>query len=114
MEKTVIYCDLCDKESGTAFSFAVDSEMDPAGSRDTIHKRVDLCPGCCAKQLELFILGLSWAARNEFAHSILKDKKQYLSALTKHERINGPNDLSPLATLIKACMPPPEATHTAR
>lgn len=89
MEKTVIYCDMCNKPEAHGYSFAVDSEMDGAGSTDTIHRRVDLCPKCSAEQLELFIAALPWRARQKLVEVILKDHKYYLSHLTRAERING-------------------------
>lgn len=89
MEKTVTYCDLCGKPDAHGFSFAVDTEMDGAGDRDTIHKRVDLCPKCSTAQLELFIDSLPWPARRKLADMILKDKKLYLSHLSRTERFRG-------------------------
>jgi len=87
MEKTVTYCDICGKPDAHGFSFA--AEMDGAGSRDTIHKRVDLCPKCSASQLELFIDSLPWTGRRKLADMILKDKKLYLSHLSSTERFRG-------------------------
>ncbi len=89
MEKTVTYCDLCGAEGARAFSFAVDSQMDGAGDTDTIHKRVDLCPKCCAAQLDLFIAAQPWQAREKLAEMILKEKKLYLSHLSRAERFRG-------------------------
>jgi len=89
MEKTVVYCDHCGKPDAFKFSFAVDSEMDGAGDRDTIHKQVDLCAACCASQLELFILALPWPARQKLAEDILKGKTFYLGHMSRAERLHG-------------------------
>lgn len=88
MEKKVIYCDICGSEDAFQFSFAVDSQMDGAGDTDTIHERVDLCPKCCAAQLELFIAALPWTARQVLVGKI-RNRALYLSHMSRAERRNG-------------------------
>jgi len=89
MEKQVIFCDHCSKEGGIPFSYEVDNERDAAGDTDTITERVDLCPLCCAKQLELFILALPWTARKKFTEDLLKSKKFYLGHMSRTQRVYG-------------------------
>ena len=44
---TIIVCDICStRKNVKRMSWAIDRQMDPAGSMDTISKTVDLCPSC--------------------------------------------------------------------
>jgi hypothetical protein len=75
-KREVIDCDKCGKESSQAHTFRINTgkSMDAAGGYSTDMEIVDLCPACCANELQQLLTGMAFADLAIWARNARKKK----------------------------------------